>query len=48
MGLLDSVLGQVLGGAQPQQPQNGGLDGSMRSAAVLRARSAGCSPTTAK
>ncbi|VTU39261.1 YidB family protein [Variovorax sp. RA8] len=27
MGLLDSVLGQVLGGAQPQQPQNGGLDG---------------------
>jgi uncharacterized protein YidB (DUF937 family) len=27
MGLLDSVLGQVLGGAQPQQPQGGGLDG---------------------
>jgi uncharacterized protein YidB (DUF937 family) len=27
MGLLDSVLGQVLGGAQPQQPQGGGLGG---------------------
>jgi uncharacterized protein YidB (DUF937 family) len=27
MGLLDSVLGQVLGGAQPQQPQDGGLGG---------------------
>jgi len=27
MGLLDSVLGQVLGGAQPQQPQGGGPDG---------------------
>jgi uncharacterized protein YidB (DUF937 family) len=26
MGLLDSVLGQVLGGAQPQ-PQDGGLGG---------------------
>lgn len=24
MGLLDSVLGQVLGGVQPQQPQGGG------------------------
>ncbi|MDR6854329.1 YidB family protein [Variovorax guangxiensis] len=27
MGLLDSVLGQVLGGAQPQQPQGGDLGG---------------------
>ena len=27
MGLLDSVLGQVLGGVQPQQPQGGGLGG---------------------
>jgi len=27
MGLLDSVLGQVLGGALPQQPQGGGLGG---------------------
>jgi hypothetical protein len=28
MGLLDSVLGQVLGGAaQQQQPQGGGLGG---------------------
>lgn len=27
MGLLDSVLGQVLGGTQPQQPQEGGLGG---------------------
>ncbi|KWT82608.1 MULTISPECIES: YidB family protein [unclassified Variovorax] len=27
MGLLDSVLGQVLGGAQPQQPQGEGLGG---------------------
>jgi uncharacterized protein YidB (DUF937 family) len=27
MGLLDSVLGQVLGGAQPQHPQGGGLGG---------------------
>jgi uncharacterized protein YidB (DUF937 family) len=27
MGLLDSVLGQVLGGALPQQPQDGGLGG---------------------
>ena len=27
MGLLDSVLGQVLGGAQPQQPQGGGAGG---------------------
>ena len=27
MGLLDSVLGQVLGGAQPQQSQGGGLGG---------------------
>jgi uncharacterized protein YidB (DUF937 family) len=27
MGLLDSVLGQVLGGAQEQQPQAGGLGG---------------------
>lgn len=25
MGLLDSVLGQVLGGAQPQQPQGEGV-----------------------
>lgn len=29
MGLLDSVLGQVLGGAQPQQPQGGGLGGGL-------------------
>jgi uncharacterized protein YidB (DUF937 family) len=27
MGLLDSVLGQVLGKAQPQQPQAGGFGG---------------------
>ena len=27
MGLLDSVLGQVLGGAAQQQPQGGGLGG---------------------
>jgi uncharacterized protein YidB (DUF937 family) len=27
MGLLDSVLGQVLGGALSQQPQGGGLGG---------------------
>lgn len=27
MGLLDSVLGQVLGGSTPQQPQAGGLGG---------------------
>jgi uncharacterized protein YidB (DUF937 family) len=27
MGLLDSVLGQVLGGALPQQPQGGGPGG---------------------
>ena len=28
MGLLDSVLGQVLGGAQPPQSQEGGLGGA--------------------
>src|SRR3954463_14078695 len=27
MGLLDSVLGQVLGGAAQQQPQGGGIGG---------------------
>jgi uncharacterized protein YidB (DUF937 family) len=27
MGLLDSVLGQVLGGVQPQQPQDGSFGG---------------------
>ena len=52
MGLLDSVLGQVLGGAQ-QQPQDGGIGslGGWRAGSVISAawpaRSAGCSPTTA-